>query len=163
MRSGLLVLALLCAAAGLAPACGGREILDGNGKSGGAGGGGGTEDADGSSEAAGGDSSGGGTEDASDGSSPDAPTTEGGGPESGVTCTPGGSVSEGTGTSCSVKGSETCSDGTVYSFQCDCPLAQCECSSQKGMMGMAAVGISFAGGCPTCGESAAWAACKFPH
>jgi len=87
--------------------------------------------------------------------------TDTGGPF--VVCNQGPASGSGGQGSCEIQISETCSDGTTYSADCQCPSGTCSCSEMSGMSGSGGGGIPFTG-CPSCpSASAAWTACGFPH
>jgi hypothetical protein len=78
-----------------------------------------------------------------------------------ITCSGvgGGGSSGGT---CTVKMSETCSDGFTYTAECSCPEATCACyqfSSTSASSG----GFPYAGCADDCSPSLAFTACGFPQ
>jgi hypothetical protein len=84
-----------------------------------------------------------------------------------VTCTPGVSGGSGSGGSCSISATETCSDGTTYSGSCKCgggaAKGSCFCTGSNGMSGFGGGPYPFSD-CPACASTdAVWAACGFPH
>jgi hypothetical protein len=83
-----------------------------------------------------------------------APVTCLGGPSS------GGGGSDG---SCEISASETCSDGTTYTMQCNCPQAMCSCTQMSATIGSSST-IPYDGCASGCTSLAdALAACGFPQ
>lgn len=85
----------------------------------------------------------------------------------GIICKQGPSGGSGGGGSCEIQMTETCSDGSQYSVDCQCQagsaMGTCSCAETNGMSGGSSGGSSF-GGCPVCpppGE--AWKVCGFPQ
>jgi hypothetical protein len=159
-RNALWVFGLCWAVA--TSACGGRTL------------GGGDGDGGGSSSSSGGGGSTGTPEGRGDASAPNAvdagtpsPDAGGGTVIPAVTCSEVGSGGGGGGggggpTSCTVDGSETCSDGNRYTVSCGCPAGECFCTLTSGMGGSGgAVPYNGCAACPSLQE--AWDLCGFPH
>jgi hypothetical protein len=82
-----------------------------------------------------------------------------------VVCREQGSGGSGGQGSCEVQSTETCSDGTTYSFDCSCPSASCTCTESSANSGSGG-GVPLEG-CPVCPGpqqlAALWSLCGFPQ
>jgi hypothetical protein len=81
----------------------------------------------------------------------------------GILCTQGPGSGSGGQNSCEISLSETCTDGTTYAVDCQCPSAMCSCTQTSAMGGGSSGGNIPLAGCPACTPQAAWAACGFPQ
>jgi hypothetical protein len=74
-----------------------------------------------------------------------------------------GGVSESGIPPCEVFDSETCSDGNMYSVDCQCPQGTCTCTQTGNGGGSSGGGISYPG-CPSCSLGGSlFALCGFPQ
>ncbi|HEX8793577.1 MAG TPA: hypothetical protein VF765_21690 [Polyangiaceae bacterium] len=64
--------------------------------------------------------------------------------------------------SCDISDSETCTDGTTYSVDCQCPQATCTCTATSANGGSSGGGFSYSG-CPGCTTSDLFTICGFPQ
>ena len=79
-----------------------------------------------------------------------------------MTCVGGPGVGSGGPNSCSIMGSEMCSNGVTYQVTCDCPQASCTCT-QSGSGGGSGGIVPFSS-CPACpSPSEAFTICGFPQ
>jgi hypothetical protein len=162
---GLALVALLAAAPALVFACGGKTGGEGDGgpgsssSSGGGSGGSSGSSSGGVSSGSSGSSS--GTEPVDATPSIDSPAPilcmgMGGGGSS-------GGPSEGGPPPCEVTASETCSDGNMYSVDCQCPQGTCTCTQTGTNGGSSGGGFSYPG-CPSCIQTPdLFSICGFPQ
>jgi hypothetical protein len=85
----------------------------------------------------------------------------------GIICKQGPSGGSSSGGACEIQMTESCSDGSMYSVDCQCPggamTGSCSCSETHTMGGGSGGGSPFTG-CPICpGPAEAWKACGYPH
>lgn len=147
-------------------ACGGEQIGNGTPYEAGAEGGVGEGSSSSSSSSGGGPD---GRPPPGEDSSVDAPITTFDSPvnmiDASVGCFPGvSSGGGGSNGSCFTMLSEKCTDGIAYQVSCTCPAATCDCTAMGGGTSMGEVGVTYGGCGASCGDdSAAWAACGYPH
>jgi hypothetical protein len=63
---------------------------------------------------------------------------------------------------CEVTESETCSDGNMYTVDCQCPQGTCTCTQTGNGGGSSGGGISYPT-CPMCVTDNLFALCGFPQ
>jgi hypothetical protein len=79
-----------------------------------------------------------------------------------IVCKNNGMSGSGGQGSCDIGGSETCSDGNMYSVDCQCPQGTCTCTQTGTNGGSSGGGFSYAG-CPNCTTSDIFTICGFPQ